>query len=92
MLLSTAYKSEAYTSSYGLLGVLINCINGGTYIPRGLSQGSYSFLSATQPFLVSSRNAGGPLRDDTKNGCVADYTLLSSSNSMTFSMTYSSFL
>ena len=29
-------------------------------------------LSATQPFLVSSRNAGA-LRDDTKNGCVADY-------------------
>ena len=29
-------------------------------------------LSATQPFLVSSRNAGGALRDDTKNGCVAD--------------------
>ena len=27
--------------------------------------------SATQPFLVSSRNAP-PLRDDTKNGCVAD--------------------
>ena len=26
--------------------------------------------SATQPFLVSSRN--GALRDDTKNGCVAD--------------------
>ena len=31
---------------------------------------SYSMQSATQPFLVSSRNA---LRDDTKNGCVADY-------------------
>ena len=34
--------------------------------------------SATQPFLVSSRNApphqwGKALRDDTKNGCVADY-------------------
>ena len=34
--------------------------------------------SATQPFLVSSRNApphkwGGALRDDSKNGCVADY-------------------
>ena len=31
--------------------------------------------SATQPFLVSSRNVwwGGTLRDDTKNGCVADY-------------------
>ena len=42
--------------------------------------------SATQPFLVSSRNApprkegrrkctlwGGALRDDTKNDCVADY-------------------
>ena len=28
--------------------------------------------SATQPFLVSSRN-GGTLRDDTKNGCVVDY-------------------
>ena len=29
---------------------------------------------ATQPFLVSSRNAPpGALRDDTKNGCVADY-------------------
>ena len=30
--------------------------------------------SATQPFLESSRNAlvGGALRDDTKNGCVAD--------------------
>ena len=34
--------------------------------------------SATQPFLVSSRNApphewGGALHDDAKNGCVADY-------------------
>ena len=34
--------------------------------------------SATQPFLESSRNApppqrGGASRDDTKNGCVADY-------------------
>ena len=28
-------------------------------------------LSATQPFLVSSRNAGA-LRDDAKNGCVAE--------------------
>ena len=43
--------------------------------------GSFFFFtqssqSATQPFLVSSRNApphwGGALRDDTKNGCVAD--------------------
>ena len=38
-------------------------------------------LSATQPFLKSSRNApphllGGALRDDTKNGCVADYVLV----------------
>ena len=37
--------------------------------------------SATQPFLVLSRNApphkwGGALRDDTKNGCVADYVTL----------------
>ena len=35
--------------------------------------------SATQPFLVSSRNApphwGRALRDDTKNGCVADYSI-----------------
>ena len=34
----------------------------------------YVCRSATQPFLVSSRNAppqwGGALRDDTKNGCV----------------------
>ena len=33
-------------------------------------------LSATQPFLVSSRNAPprrGALRDEIKNGCVADY-------------------
>ena len=34
-------------------------------------------MSATQPFLVSSRNAssslwGGALGDDNKNGCVAD--------------------
>ena len=31
-------------------------------------------LSATQPFFVSSRNApqGGALRDDAKNGRVAD--------------------
>ena len=30
--------------------------------------------SATQPFLVSSRNAprGGTLRDDNKNGCAGD--------------------
>ena len=30
--------------------------------------------SATRPFLVPSRNAprGGTLRDDNKNGCVAD--------------------
>ena len=38
---------------------------------------SPSSQSATQPFFVSSRNApppqGGALRDDTKNGCVADY-------------------
>ena len=35
-----------------------------------------SSQSATKLFLVSSRNApphwGGALRDDTKNGCVAD--------------------
>ena len=33
--------------------------------------------SATQPFLVSSRNAprGGTLREDNKNGCVADQVL-----------------
>ena len=36
--------------------------------------------SATQPFLLSSRNAPPhrevePLRDDTKNGCVADMKL-----------------
>ena len=36
--------------------------------------------SAIQPFLESSRNAplrlwGGALRDDAKNGCVADYSL-----------------
>ena len=45
--------------------------------------------SATQPFLVSSRNApphwGGALRDDTKNGCVADYTCVGNSRSYTFS-------
>ena len=31
--------------------------------------------SATQPFLVSSRNVllGGALRDDPKNGCVVDF-------------------
>ena len=38
---------------------------------------SFSSQSATQPFLASSRNApphswGGALRDDTKNGCVAN--------------------
>ena len=45
--------------------------------------------SATQPFLVSSRNApphwGGVLRDGTKNGCVADYTRAGNSRSYTFS-------
>ena len=36
--------------------------------------------SATQPLLVSSRNAPphlGALRDDTNNGCVADYQIRS---------------
>ena len=37
--------------------------------------------SATQPFLVSSRNAP----HDTKNGCVADYTCAGNSRSYTFS-------
>ena len=45
--------------------------------------------SATQPFLVTSRNApprwGGALRDDTKDGCVADYTWAGNSRSYTFS-------
>ena len=30
----------------------------------------------TQQFLVSSRNVRGALRDDTKNGCVANYERL----------------
>ena len=40
---------------------------------RGLRINAAPLLVSTQPFLVSSRNAQ---RDDTKNGCVADYTLL----------------
>ena len=49
----------------------------------------YVCQSATQPFLVTSRNApprwGGALRDDTKDGCVADYTCAGNSRSYTFS-------
>ena len=41
---------------------------------------SLQLVCLTQPFLVSSRNVpphrrrGGALRDDNKNGCVADYS------------------
>ena len=44
----------------------------------------YVCQSATQPFLVPSRNAP-PQLDDTKNGCVADYTCAGNSRSYTFS-------
>ena len=36
---------------------------------ENISQKFHLVCSATQPFLVSSRDA---LRDDTENGCVAD--------------------
>ena len=43
----------------------------------------YVCQSATQPFLVPSRNAP-PQLDDTKNGCVADYTCAGNSRSYHF--------
>ena len=48
-------------------------LSGHLLVSRGwpLNNGG-SPVRTTQPFLVSSRNAA--LRDDTKNGCVADYT------------------
>ena len=46
-------------------------------LPYKAFRSVYVCQSATQPFLVSPRNApphwGGALRDDTKNGCVANY-------------------
>ena len=58
-------------------------------LPYQASRSVYVCQSATQPFLVPSCNApplwGGALRDDTKNGCVADYTCAGNSRSYTFS-------
>ena len=58
-------------------------------LPYKAFRSVYVCQSATQPFLVSPRNApphwGGALRDDTKNGCVTDYTCAGNSRSYTFS-------
>ena len=57
-------------------------------LPYQAFRSVYVCQSATQLFLVSSRNApphwGGALSDDTKNSCVADYTCAGNSRSYTF--------